>query len=84
MTSGNFAADDSRKLFEALCKSLKSSVFDMPVPQLMVGSRPYSRGLKLARSTSHPPSLRNLALRDQSTSTATLVPPKVARTNSEY
>ncbi|KAL0960896.1 hypothetical protein HGRIS_005905 [Hohenbuehelia grisea] len=31
MISGGFAADDSRKLFEALCKSLDSSVFDAPI-----------------------------------------------------
>jgi hypothetical protein len=31
MTSGNFSADDSRKLFEALCKSIEAKVFDLPV-----------------------------------------------------
>lgn len=31
MTIGNFGAEDSRKLFEALCKSLDSSIFDTPV-----------------------------------------------------
>lgn len=31
MTSGGFGADDSRKLFEALCKSLESSVFETPI-----------------------------------------------------
>lgn len=35
MTSGEFGADDARKLFEALCKSLESSVFDTPVPVAM-------------------------------------------------
>lgn len=31
MTIGGFGAEDSRKLFEALCRSLEASVFDMPV-----------------------------------------------------
>lgn len=31
MTSGGFGADNARKLFEAMCKSLESAVFDMPV-----------------------------------------------------
>ncbi|KAF9468749.1 hypothetical protein BDZ94DRAFT_1246188 [Collybia nuda] len=32
MAVGGFGADDSRKLFEALCKSLESSIFEIPVP----------------------------------------------------
>jgi hypothetical protein len=31
MTSGGFGAADSRKLFEARCKSLEAEAFDMPV-----------------------------------------------------
>ncbi|KAK2465782.1 hypothetical protein APHAL10511_002326 [Amanita phalloides] len=34
MTAGGFTAEDSRKLFEALCKSLDASVFDVPVERL--------------------------------------------------
>lgn len=33
MAVGGFGADDARKLFEALCKSLESSTFDTPVPR---------------------------------------------------
>jgi hypothetical protein len=32
MISGEFGADDARKLLEALCKSMESSVFDVLVP----------------------------------------------------
>jgi len=39
MTVGGFGAEDSRKLFEALCKSLESSIFDTPVST----TEPYTR-----------------------------------------
>ena len=34
MTTGGFAADDTRKLFEALCHSLEASLFDVPVQHM--------------------------------------------------
>lgn len=87
MASGSFTADNSRKLFEALCKSLESSVFDTPVPEAILdmesGSQYRYPRAGLARSRSHPPSLRNLALRDEGASTATLVPARFIRTTSQ-
>lgn len=35
MTMGGFGAEDSRKLFEALCRSLEAEVFEMPVKVAM-------------------------------------------------
>lgn len=83
MMSGNLTADGSRKLFEALCKSLESLTFDLPVPEALAAGMPQYPRAALSRSRSHPPTLRNLSLIDEAASTATLVPSKIVRTSSQ-
>ncbi|PBK97973.1 hypothetical protein ARMGADRAFT_1162754 [Armillaria gallica] len=75
MTSGGFGADDSRKLFEALCKSLESSVFDLPVPPRDL-STPLNAPT-MTRTRSHP------ITNNYDASTVTLVPPpQITRSQS--
>jgi hypothetical protein len=55
MTSGAFGADDARKLFEALCKSLEASVFDMPVPDATAANPILSTPVAPRRTVSFSP-----------------------------
>jgi len=49
MTTGGFGAEDSRKLFEALCRTLEAEVFEMPV-KATIGIR--SRSIEFLTSAS--------------------------------
>lgn len=87
MTSGTFTSDDARKLFEALCKSLESSVFDLVAPSPILDSirvpttaleyHPPGRFMsKMTRTRSYSMNANSLSLHDdEGGSTATLVPP---------
>ncbi|KIY69318.1 hypothetical protein CYLTODRAFT_489021 [Cylindrobasidium torrendii FP15055 ss-10] len=77
MLTGGFGADDARKLFEALCKSLESSVFETQVPS----SPDFTYGLfvppSFRRTRSHPSGGNGGGIgtrRIYEASTATLVP----------
>ena len=81
MASGGFGAEDARKLFEALCKSIESSVFDMPVPVRDITGNVQAPSIR--RSRSHPASPIILSKTTYDASTVTLVPPPmVARSQS--
>ncbi|KAJ7581148.1 hypothetical protein C8J56DRAFT_959236 [Mycena floridula] len=84
MSTGGFTADAARKLLEALCKSLESSIFDRPAlsPGLETEGEArfeFKRAQimhSITRSQSHPiPSFKNMSLLEVG-STATLVPPQ--------